>query len=259
MPQEVHIVPIALNQQRLWFLDQLEPGSSAYNIHAAYALSGPLSPSALEQALNEIVRRHETLRTTFREAGWTRRCRSSRRRSGCAAGGGSARACPRASGRPRRGALATEEARRPFDLARGPLLRAALLRLGDEEHVLLLTHAPHRLRWLVDGRVRRASCARSTALSQWASPRRLPRAADPVRRLTPSGSGSGCKGEVLEKPAGLLEAAAWRAPAVLELPTDRPRPPVQTFRGARHACDPAGGPDRSAQGLEPAGRASRCS
>src|SRR5215208_87792 len=59
--------PASYDQQRLWFLDQLDPGSSAYNISAAIQLSGPLNKRALEQALNQIVARHEILRTTFRE------------------------------------------------------------------------------------------------------------------------------------------------------------------------------------------------
>ena len=62
---------LSFAQQRLWFFDQLEPGLSAYNIPAAVRLKGPLNLAALEQSLNEIVKRHESLRTTFREGGWT--------------------------------------------------------------------------------------------------------------------------------------------------------------------------------------------
>ncbi|MCH8282830.1 MAG: hypothetical protein IIC96_19375, partial [Chloroflexi bacterium] len=65
MVREVFVFPTSFAQQRLWFLDQLEPGSAAYNVPLAIRLSGSLNMIALEQSLNEIVRRHETLRTTF--------------------------------------------------------------------------------------------------------------------------------------------------------------------------------------------------
>ncbi len=58
-------MPLSFAQQRLWFIDQLEPGNSAYNFPAAVRLKGPLNVAALEQSINEIVKRHESLRTTF--------------------------------------------------------------------------------------------------------------------------------------------------------------------------------------------------
>ncbi|MCP4656395.1 MAG: amino acid adenylation domain-containing protein, partial [bacterium] len=136
-------VPLSFAQQRLWFLDRLEPGSSLYNIPTALLLTGRLDQAALAHSLNEIVRRHEVLRTTFAtaDAGAVQVIRPA-----------GARPLPVADlGRlsePERGAearrLARSEARRPFDLARGPVLRAALVRLGTgtperTEHLLLLT------------------------------------------------------------------------------------------------------------------------
>src|ERR1041385_6421456 len=126
--------PLSFAQQRLWFLHQLEPDSIAYNMPTALRLKGRLNPDALEWSINEIVRRHESLRTTFRlvddqpvqviadqltlempvvelqtsEEGDVMR-------------------------------LATEEAQRPFDLETGPLVRARLLRLNVEEWVLIFT------------------------------------------------------------------------------------------------------------------------
>jgi hypothetical protein len=130
--------PAALAQRRLWFLDQLEPGSALYTIPAALEMTGTLEVAALQRALNEIVRRHEALRTTF----YTREDQPMQR------------IAPelildlpvidlRAQPEPDRWSealrLATEEAHRPFNLSVGPLARAALLRLADDHHVLLLT------------------------------------------------------------------------------------------------------------------------
>jgi hypothetical protein len=131
--------PLSFAQERLWFIDQLEPGSVAYNVPAALVLRGPLDAAALAAALDEVVRRHESLRTVF---------------AATAGGGAFQRVLPHApaplpridlAGLPddRRAAaaraLAGAEGRRPFDLERGPLLRRTLVRLGAEEHLLLLT------------------------------------------------------------------------------------------------------------------------
>ncbi|MCP4666251.1 MAG: non-ribosomal peptide synthetase, partial [Deltaproteobacteria bacterium] len=131
-------VPLSFAQQRLWFVDQFQPGSPMYNLPSPVRVSGRLDAAVLARSLNEIVRRHEALRTSFRNAGGQpvqkiapalelklpridlRRLAPSTRESEA-----------------RR--LATAEARRPFDLCRGPLLRATLLRLAGEEHAVLLT------------------------------------------------------------------------------------------------------------------------
>ncbi|HEU0053301.1 MAG TPA: condensation domain-containing protein, partial [Longimicrobium sp.] len=130
--------PLSFAQERLWFLDRLEPGSATYNIPEARRLGGALDARALERALGEIVRRHEALRTTFAEVdgspvqviapfdGFTLPVEDLSRLSG---------ADREAEVRRRAG----EEAMRPFDLTAGPLFRASLLRLGEEEHVLLLS------------------------------------------------------------------------------------------------------------------------
>jgi acyl carrier protein len=130
-------LPLSFAQERLWFLDRLEGGSAPYNIPAALRLTGALDATALERALGEIVRRHESLRTVFREVE-----------------GGAVQVIapfagfalpiddlselpPAARGTEVR-RRAREDAARPFDLAEGPLFRASLLRVADEEHVLLL-------------------------------------------------------------------------------------------------------------------------
>ena len=137
MDQDAFVFPSSFAQRRLWFLDQLEPGSPVYNMVEAIRLRGPLRATVLEQCLNEIGRRHEALRTTFsifdgqpvqviaptlnlrlrivelQDLPETERLASARR-------------------------LAAEEAQYHFDLEAGPLLRTTLLRLDHQDHILVL-------------------------------------------------------------------------------------------------------------------------
>ncbi|HVR95002.1 MAG TPA: condensation domain-containing protein, partial [Thermoanaerobaculia bacterium] len=129
--------PLSFSQQRLWFLDRLTPGSPAYNLFSAVRLSGPLRVEALQLALNEIVRRHEVLRVHFETAG---------DQPVQVVAPAFDLALPLVDLGAVAGAedeavvlLALEEAARPFDLFRGPLLRAALLRQSADAHVLLFT------------------------------------------------------------------------------------------------------------------------
>ncbi|HEX5876135.1 MAG TPA: non-ribosomal peptide synthase/polyketide synthase, partial [Pyrinomonadaceae bacterium] len=127
-------IPLSFAQERLWFLDQLEPGGAAYNMPGAVWLEGDLDVVALERSLNEIVRRHEILRTTFR---------AERGRPAQVISPSLSVSLPlvdlsQSSDREAE-ALAREEAAKPFDLTRGPLLRATLVRLADERHLLLVT------------------------------------------------------------------------------------------------------------------------
>jgi amino acid adenylation domain-containing protein/non-ribosomal peptide synthase protein (TIGR01720 family) len=130
-------LPLSFAQQRLWFLDQLDPHSAAYNIPAALRLRGALDAGALARAFAEVVRRHEALRTSFpAEEGepaqlvqlppdtWPLPL---------------ADLAHQPDPEPEARRLAAEEAARPFDLAHGPLLRTALLRLREHEHLLLVT------------------------------------------------------------------------------------------------------------------------
>jgi amino acid adenylation domain-containing protein len=131
--------PASFAQQRLWFLDRLEPNSALYNVPVAMHLSGRLDPPALERALREIVARHEVLRTTFdvREGQLMQVVSPEPRRLELPVVELDARTPQEVEAVA--GRMATEEASHPFDLARGPLLRARLLRFGEDEHVLLLT------------------------------------------------------------------------------------------------------------------------
>src|SRR6185295_7988565 len=130
-------LPLSFAQQRLWFLDQLEPGSPAYNVGTALRLSGELRPCELAGALLAMARRHESLRTRFLSV-------SGEPVQVIAAAAtvelpwidlGSLPSCYREREVER---LISQEGGRPFDLERVPLQRAKLLRIGHEEHVLVL-------------------------------------------------------------------------------------------------------------------------
>ncbi len=222
-------LPLSFAQQRLWFLDQMEPGSPAYNMPAAVRLSGRLSPAALEASLAEIVARHEVLRTRFEQAGGEPVQRI------LPAGGrdlplADLAGLPEGAREAEAHRLAAAEAVRPFDLARGPLLRGVLLRLEAGEHVALLTmHHIASDGWSMDLLVRELAALYPAFAAGLPSP--LPPL--PVQYGDFAvWQRSWLQGETLE-----AQLAFWRqrlagAPPVLELPTDRPRSAVRSGRGA---------------------------
>ena len=121
-------LPLSFAQQRLWFIDQLEPGNSAYNFPAAVRLKGPLNLVALEQSVNEIIKRHEALRTTFATVdGRPVQVVAPALTVGLPVVNLQDLSESEREAEVER--LAIEEAQRPFNLARGPLLRVTLLRL----------------------------------------------------------------------------------------------------------------------------------
>ncbi|HET7232832.1 MAG TPA: amino acid adenylation domain-containing protein, partial [Longimicrobium sp.] len=222
-------MPLSFAQERLWFLDRLQPGGAIYNLPAAARLRGDLNVAALERALGEIVRRHEVLRTTFREMGGT---------AGqvIAPFGGFTLAVEDLSAladAEREAAVARrsgEESARPFDLARGPLFRATLLRLEDDEHVLLL--AMHHI--VSDGWSLRVLFRELGALyAAYAEGAESPLADLPVQYADYAAwQRQVLRGEVLDRQVAWWKERLSGAPALLELPTDRPRPAVQSYRGA---------------------------
>ncbi|HEU4558925.1 MAG TPA: amino acid adenylation domain-containing protein, partial [Longimicrobium sp.] len=221
--------PLSFAQERLWFLDRLEPGSAAYNIPAALRLAGALDARALERALGEIVRRHEALRTVFSEVD------GSPVQVIVPFGGFAVpvEVLPELSEADREAAVRRrtgEEARRAFDLSAGPLFRAALLRLGEEEHVLLLSmHHIVSDGWSMGVLQRELNTLYAVYREGRESP--LPELAVQYADYA-VWQREQLEGEGLER-----QIAYWRehlagAPELLELPTDHPRPPVHTFRGA---------------------------
>lgn len=223
-------LPLSFSQERLWFLHQLDPDSPAYNIHSALRIGGSLQVAALERAISEIVARHEIFRTT------------------CARVGGrlvQAVAPSLAVPLPvddladiaedelesevvRR---AAEEARQPFDLARGPLLRTRLLRLGRDRHVLLLT--THN--FVADGWSMQVFNSELSALYRafvCGEPSPLPPL--PLQYADFAvWQREWLQGDVLRHQLSYWRSQLAGAAPLTELPVDRPRPVTPTYRGAR--------------------------
>jgi non-ribosomal peptide synthetase component F/GNAT superfamily N-acetyltransferase len=227
--------PLSFSQQRLWFLDQLDPGNSAYNVYRAVRLEGELDRNALSRSFEELVARHETLRTTFRVVdGVPLQVVSPP--GPVALPVIDLRGLPPAEREARVLRLANEEAHRPFRLSGGdPLLRTTLLQLGPREHVLLLTtHHVAADGWSV-GILFSDLASFYEALSAGRPPQLPPL---PVRYT----DYAAWQRHWLEGPALAGQLTYWKrqldgAPPFLELPTDRPRPTAQAlanFRGARH-------------------------
>jgi amino acid adenylation domain-containing protein len=215
-------LPLSFSQERLWRLFKLNPGSVAYNLPLAMRVHGPLDARALERAFQALIHRHESLRTTFHEE----------------------------EGRPvqrvmdaldftlpvvpleRVGDLAeavARQARQPFNLTTGPLVRAELLVLGEREHMLLFCmHHISSDGWSM-GVLTRELAALYEAFSQGREPA-LPEL--PLQYPDYATWQRGwLQGEVLAERLGYWKEALAGAPPLLGLPLDKPRPPTRTFRG----------------------------
>ena len=226
---EVYVFPASYAQQRLWFLDQFEPGSPFYNIPAAVRLSGRLNVAALERTFQEIVRRHETLRTTFDTVeGQPVQIIALEAPFSLPLSDLSHLLPEEREEEALR--LAVEEARRPFDLTRGPLLRVQLLRLAEQEHVILLTmHHIISDGWSIGVLVRELG----TIYPMFAAGRSSPLPELPIQYADyASWQQEWLTGAVLEEQLDYWRQQLGGALPVLELPTDRPRPAVQSSRGA---------------------------
>jgi amino acid adenylation domain-containing protein/non-ribosomal peptide synthase protein (TIGR01720 family) len=222
-------LPLSFAQQRLWFLDQLEPSNSAYNRPFAFRLTGPLNVGSLGQSLGEIVRRHEVLRTRYPTVdGEARQVIDPY--AGLSVHLIDLRRVPQQDRDPVAQRLASEDALRPFDLARGPLLRACVMQLDDQDHILLLSqHHINTDAWSNDVLVHEVTKGYGAFSSGAPSP--LPEL--PIQYA----DFAAWQREWLESEAARQQLAFWTeelkgvAPS-LELPTDRPRPVAQTFNGA---------------------------
>jgi amino acid adenylation domain-containing protein len=225
-------IPLSFAQAGLWFLDQLQPESAFYNIPLALRLSGQLNIAALESSLNEIIRRHEALRTNFAMVGGQpvqviastltlklvqvdlRHLAESEREVEAQR-------------------LATVEAMLPFNLEREPLVRATVQQLDSDQHVLLLImHHIISDGWSLGVFVREFAelyKAFSTGMAPVLPELSIQYADFAVWQrqwLTP---------EVVSAQLNYWKQQLLDAPALLELPADRPRPAVQTFQGAYHS------------------------
>jgi amino acid adenylation domain-containing protein len=222
-------LPLSFAQQRLWILDQISPGSPAYNVPLAVRMSGAFDIGVFGRALSEVVRRHESLRTTFAVAG-DRPVQVVHPPRPLTPDATDLTTLPEDEREARVWALAREEAHAPFDLSAGPLVRARLLKLSDEEHVLLLTmHHIISDGWSVGILMRELSAL----YESFRAGRPSPLAELPVQYADfAHWQRRWLEGEVLE-----AQLTYWRKELagdlpLLQLPTDRPRPAVQTYSGA---------------------------
>jgi amino acid adenylation domain-containing protein len=218
---------LSFAQERLWFFDQLEPNSGAYNIPRMLRLRGPLDVTALQRSVDAIVLRHEVLRTSFindngkpalsiaeNAAVEIQLIDLSRRDEQVQE-------------------LASEEARRPFNLSRGPLLRLTLLRLEPDDHVLLVTtHHIISDAWSI-GIFMRELVVCYNAFNSGGSPALLPLALQ--YRDFANWQREWLSGTRLQNQLDYWRQTLAGAPPVIDLPTDRPRPVSRSFRGARHS------------------------
>ncbi|GAB4412234.1 MAG: hypothetical protein Fur0044_06450 [Anaerolineae bacterium] len=229
--------PLSFAQQRLWFLDQLEPGSSAYNIPLVFRLSGPLDRNALEQSLAEIIRRHEILRTTFAavEGEPYQVIHPAAEVDFSLSIVDFTNSQPVAVAPPLSEDILSflrGEARRPFNLAQGPLLRAKLLRRAETEHILLLTFHHIIYDGWSEGVFFRELAALYAAFVQ--------QQPSPLAELSLQYADfAAWQRQWLQGAALARQLSYWTqqlagAPPVIDLPTDHPHPPAQNFDGARH-------------------------
>ncbi len=224
--------PLSFAQQRLWFLDQLEPGNPAYNIPLALRLTGPLNRAALQQALAEIIRRHDVLRARFISVdGRPVQVISSAVPLDVPMfdlGG-----LPSGERETEVRRLIAEEALRPFTLADGKLIRASLLRVDEQEHIFLLTlHHIISDGWSMTVFIGEMVTLYDAFSANWPSPLSEPRIQYRDYAIW--------QREHLQGTALTEHLAYWReqlqdAPADLALPLSVERRAAQTFRGSVHA------------------------
>ena len=221
------VYPLSFAQERLWFLNQLEPGNPAYNRPLALRLSGRLDISGLRRALDEILCRHEVLRAIFCRVDGSpfqaiTPCRP------LAMPVTDLDAHDSSHGEARARLLAREEAQRPFDLERGPLVRAHLLRLDPADHVLILVF--HHIvfdRWSATVLINELTTLYEAHVNGNPSPLPAPR--------IPYADYAHWQVERFADDALDVHLAYWSKQLAglspLNLPTDRPRPAVRTHRG----------------------------
>jgi amino acid adenylation domain-containing protein len=221
--------PLSYAEQRLWFLDKLDLSPAAYIVPAALSLIGEFRALTLQQTLNEIIRRHETLRTTFgMEDGEPVQIISAR--PNCELPVIDLSSLQKAERDVLAEQVATEAVGRAFNLASGPLLRVMLVRLASEQHLLMM--AMHHIisdGWSTGVLVRELSSIYSTYSK--AAPSPLPELSIQYADFA-IWQRQRLQGPVLDEQISFWKRLLEGAPALIELATDRPRPPTPSFQGS---------------------------
>ena len=222
-------LPLSFAQERLWFLDQFDSGNPRYNSPLPMRLRGPLDANAMRDAINEIVRRQDVLRTTFRLEG-DRPVQEIAPELTIAVPVIDISHLPPERREPEARRLAIEDARRPFDIHRGPVLRATLVRLDEQDHVLILIiHHIATDGWSIWPFIHELGTLYEACLAHQPSP--LPEL--PIQYA----DFAVWQREWIESDQIAAQLAYWKqnladAPERIDLPTDRPRLAAETYRGA---------------------------
>jgi NRPS condensation-like uncharacterized protein len=225
-------LPLSFAQERLWFFDQLEPNSAAYNIHRALRLRGPLDRNALQQSFDELVKRHEVLRTSFKNHNG-KPTLSIEESGKLEVQYIDLRHLPNAKREEESRARATQEANRPFELKRHPLVRAVLIEFDTEDHLLLLTiHHIISDGWSIGILLSELeSHYNATVQGKKCSLPDLP-----MQYVDFAGwERESLTEDRLKSQVDYWVAQLSNAPATINLPSDRAHPSVRSFRGAKHA------------------------
>nr|HET6902976.1 condensation domain-containing protein [Ktedonobacteraceae bacterium] len=227
--QDAFVLPASFAQERLWFLDQLEPNRATYNMASTAYIRTPLDRDALEQSLHALVQRHETLRTTFVvQDGQPMQAIAPTLTIPLPLV--DLQALPPAQRQAEALRFANQQAQQPFDLARGPLLRLHVLRLGAQEHLLLLViHHSIFDGWSIGVFFRELETLYQARVNQQAAV--LPDL--PIQYADfATWQRDWLQGPVLADQLSYWKTRLADAPTVLDLPTDHPHPPVASTRGA---------------------------
>ncbi|MEP7342689.1 MAG: condensation domain-containing protein, partial [Acidobacteriota bacterium] len=228
-PRHSNIQPVSFAQQRFWFLNQLEPDSAFHAIPAALRLSGPLDLTTLEKTFSELVRRHEILRTLFPQInGQPVQLIQDARPLNLRIVDLSDLPAPERDEQARQ--LTVAEAQQPFDLSQGPLFRTQVIRLSVEEHIILSTmHHIISDGWSMGVMINEVAALYAAFANGNSSP--LPEL--PLQYADYAlWQREFLSGEVLEEQLSYWKRQLAGAPAVLDMPTDRPRPANPTYQGS---------------------------
>ncbi len=230
--EDVYVFPASFFQESLWFLSQLEPNRAAYNMASTIQFTGMLNLTVLEQALNTIVQRHEALRTTFTvEDEQLVQVISPSRFIPLQMV--DLRTLSKEERETATLRIVKEDAQRPFDLVHGPLLRTTLLLLDTEEHMLVLNmHHIISDEWSLRVLCNELAALYEAFLHDLPSPLPQPQIQYADFAVWQR---QHLQGEVLETQLSYWQQQLNHIPTLLELPTDHPRPAVQTFQGARYS------------------------
>jgi amino acid adenylation domain-containing protein len=224
-------IPLSFAQQRLWFLDQLESNTSLYNLPAAYLLKGRLNVEALEYSINEVLRRHASLRTYFVTSDDGSPAQRILPPAPFNLPQRDLRHLPEAERELEVRRVIAEEGQKPFQLSSPPLLRCLLLRTGEEEHIFIITiHHIITDGWSMSVFLNELAVSYESYLEQRPAP--LPELTVQYADFA-VWQRNWLRGEVFDRLLDYWRQQLKGAPARLELPTDKPRPAIQTYRGAR--------------------------